>query len=150
MSGINKVILLGRLVRDPEVKQLDSGPVCNFSVATSDEWTDKTGTKQEKAEFHQVATFGKLAEVCGKYLTKGRQVYLEGKLNTRSWMKDDIKHYATGINADKVEFLGDGQKDKLADKPETTPTFREPTVKAAAPTKPEIKNHAPSSDEMGF
>lgn len=87
MSGINKVIILGRLATDPGVKYAANGnAIANFNVATSEEWKDKnTGEKQEKSEFHRVAIFGKLAEIAGQYLTKGSQVYLEGKLQTRKW-----------------------------------------------------------------
>jgi single-strand DNA-binding protein len=108
MSGINKVILVGRLGRDPEVRYFQDGTaVCNFSIATSDEWTDKnTGEKREKTEWHRITGFRKLAEMCGRYLSKGRQVYVEGKLQTRSWEQDGQTRYVTEIIADKVEFLG--------------------------------------------
>ena len=87
MAGLNKVILIGHLGRDPDVKQLPSGdPVTNLSIATSDSWTDRaTGQRQDRTEWHYVAVFGKPAEVAGKYLRKGSKVYLEGKLQTRKW-----------------------------------------------------------------
>jgi len=84
--------------------------VCNFSVATSESWADKSGEKQEKTEWHNVVVWGKTAENCGKYLSKGRQVYLEGSLQTRSWEKDGVKKYMTEINAQNVQFLGEGTK----------------------------------------
>ncbi len=109
MAGLNKCIIIGRLGQNPEVKYAQSGTaVCNFSVATSEEWTDKqSGQKQEKTEWHRVICFNKLAENCGKYLAKGRQCYVEGKLQTSSYDKDGQTHYSTKIVADNVIFLGD-------------------------------------------
>jgi single-strand DNA-binding protein len=106
--SVNKVILVGRLGQDPELKYTPSGmAVCNFSLATSDSWTDKNGQKQERTEWHRVVVWGKLAELCGQYLAKGRQAYLEGALQTRSWEgKDGQKRYTTEINAKTVQFLG--------------------------------------------
>ena len=108
MAGINKVILVGRLGSDPEVRYTPDGTaVANFSVATSDEWTDKaTGEKKERTEWHRVVAWRKLGEICGEYLSKGRQVYVEGKLQTRSWEKDGITRYSTEIIASDVQFLG--------------------------------------------
>lgn len=109
MSGVNKVIILGRLGQDPELKYTPNGAaVCNFSVATSETWNDKnSGQKQEKTEWHRVVVWGKLAELCGQYLSKGRQAFVEGKLQTRSWDdKDGSKRYATEINALTVQFIG--------------------------------------------
>jgi single-strand DNA-binding protein len=148
MSGINKVIILGRLGQDPESKQLENGnTVTNFSVATSESWTDKTtGEKKEQTEWHRVSVFGKLAEVAAKYLTKGRQVYLEGKLKTRSYEVDGVKKYSTDILADKIEFIGDRQTDEAEVK-----TPRAQTTTLATPKKP-LHNFAPgaTNDEMGF
>ena len=106
-AGLNKVMIIGRLGRDPEVRYTQDGTaVTNFSVATSDDWTDKaTGEKKERTEWHRIVTFRRLAEVCGEYLAKGRQVYVEGRLQTRSWEKDGITRYTTEILADKVVFL---------------------------------------------
>jgi single-strand DNA-binding protein len=107
MAGINKVILVGRLGRDPEMKYLTNGDaVCNFSIATSDTWKDKdSGEKKEKTEWHRIVTFRKLAEICGKYLSKGSMVYIEGKLQTRSWEKDGITRYTTEIEALNMQML---------------------------------------------
>ncbi len=109
MSGVNQVILLGRLGRDPECKALSSGDqVANFSIATSKSWKDASGTKQERTEWHNIVAFKKLAEIAGKYLTKGRQVYVSGELQTRSWEdKDGQKKYKTEIVAHRIEFIGD-------------------------------------------
>jgi single-strand DNA-binding protein len=108
MSGVNKVIVLGRLGADPEVKTVSSNQtVARLSVATSENWTDKEGQKQERTEWHRVVVWGKLAELCGKYLVKGRQVYIEGRLQTRSWEdQQGQKKYTTEIVANTVQFLG--------------------------------------------
>lgn len=98
--GINKVIILGALGQDPEVKYMPSGgAVCNLSLATSDQWNDKvTGEKKEQTEWHRVVIFGKLAEVAGEYLRKGSQVYVEGKLRTRKWTdQSGVEKYTTEI-----------------------------------------------------
>lgn len=106
--SVNKVILLGRLGQDPELKYTPGGsPVCNFSLATTESWTDKGGQKQEKTEWHRVVVWGKLAELCNQYLAKGRQAFLEGRLQTRSWDdKDGNKRYTTEILASTVQFIG--------------------------------------------
>jgi len=108
MAGINKVILIGRLGSDPEVRYTPDGTaVANFSIATSDEWTDKnSGEKKERTEWHRIVAWRRLGEICGEYLSKGRQVYVEGKLQTRSWEKDGITRYSTEIIANDVQFLG--------------------------------------------
>lgn len=112
MSGVNKVIVLGRLGADPEVKNISaSSTVARLSVATSENWTDREGQKQERTEWHRVVVWGKLAELCGKYLTKGRQVYIEGRLQTRSWEdQQGQKKYSTEIVANTVQFLGGGNE----------------------------------------
>lgn len=107
--SVNKVILLGRLGQDPELKYTPSGAgVCNFSLATTESWNDKSsGQKQERTEWHRVVVWGKLAELCNQYLSKGRQAYVEGRLQTRSWDdKDGNKRYTTEINATTVQFIG--------------------------------------------
>ena len=110
MSGVNKVILVGRLGQDPEIKYTTGGQaVAKFSVATSETWNDKTGQKQERTEWHRITVWGKLGELCGKYLAKGRQVYLEGRLQTRSYEdQQGQKKYSTEIVANTVQFLGGG------------------------------------------
>ncbi len=109
MAGINKVIIIGRLGNDPEVRYTPSGsPVAKFSVATSEEWKDKnTGEKKERTEWHRITAWGKLGEICGEYLSKGRQVYVEGRLQTSSYDdKEGVKRYSTEIVASDVQFLG--------------------------------------------
>jgi single-strand DNA-binding protein len=104
MAGVNKVILIGNLGRDPEVRYTPSGQaVANFTVATNESWTDKGGQKQERTEWHRVVVWGKSAENCGEYLSKGRQVYVEGRLQTREWTnKEGAKQYTTEIVANPV------------------------------------------------
>ncbi len=106
--SVNKVILVGRLGQNPEVRYTPSGAaVANFSVATNEAWTDKSGQKQERTEWHKVVVWGKLAELCSQYLAKGRQCYLEGRLQTRQWQdKDGQTKYTTEIQAQTVQFLG--------------------------------------------
>jgi single-strand DNA-binding protein len=107
-GGVNKVILIGNLGRDPEVRFTPSGQaVANFTIATNDSWTDKQGQKQERTEWHRIVVWGKLAEICGEYLSKGRQAYVEGRLQTREWTdKEGKKNYTTEIVAQTVQFLG--------------------------------------------
>lgn len=114
MAGLNRVMLIGRLVRDPEMKYTKQGTaICNMTIATSESWTDKsTGEKQEKTEWHRCVSFGKQAEVLGKYLVKGSQVYVEGKLQTRQYEKDGQAHYATEIVVQDFTFLGGGQQSR--------------------------------------
>ncbi len=108
MSGVNKVILVGRLGKDPEVRTLESGAVvASFSLATTETYKDKTtGERKEITEWHNISLWRGLAEVAGKYLHKGDQVYIEGKLRTRSWEKDNITRYTTEILGDNMTLLG--------------------------------------------
>jgi single-strand DNA-binding protein len=108
MASVNKVIIVGNLGKDPESRYLpDGGAVCNFSVATTDKWKDKSGESQERTEWHRVSTFARLAEICGEYLKKGSQVYIEGRLQTRKWQdKEGHDRYTTEIVADRMQMLG--------------------------------------------
>jgi len=108
MAAINKVILIGNLGRDPEMRYFQDGKaVANFSIATTDKWKDKaTGESREKTEWHRIVAFGRLGEICGEYLSKGKQVYIEGRLRTRSWEKDGITKYTTEIEATQMQMLG--------------------------------------------
>ncbi|MCF8110222.1 MAG: single-stranded DNA-binding protein [Desulfobacteraceae bacterium] len=105
--GVNKVILIGRLGRDPEIRYTQDGQaVVNFPMATTMEWRDKaSGEKREKTEWHRIVAFRKLGEICGEYLSKGRQVYIEGRLQTRSWEQDGITRYMTEIVANDMQML---------------------------------------------
>jgi single-strand DNA-binding protein len=110
MASVNKVILIGNLGNDPELKYTPSNrPVCNLSIATNEVFKDKSGQRQERTEWHRVTVWGEQGETCSKYLSKGRSVYVEGRLQTRSWDdKDGKKRYSTDIVADRVVFLGGG------------------------------------------
>lgn len=106
--SVNKVILIGRLGANPEIRYTPSGAaVANFNLATNESWNDKNGQKQERTEWHRVVVWGKLAQLCGEYLSKGRQAYVEGRLQTRQWEdKDGQKKYTTEVIASTVQFLG--------------------------------------------
>ncbi len=105
---INKVILVGNLGRDPEIRYTPSGmAVANFSIATTEKWKDKqSGEMQERTEWHRIVAWGRLGEICGEYLAKGRQVYIEGKLQTRQWEKDGVTRYSTEVVASEMKMLG--------------------------------------------
>lgn len=135
---INKVILIGNLGRDPEVRSTPSGqPVASFTLATNRRWRDKNGQKQEQTEWHQIVVWGKQAEIAGQYLTKGKQIFLEGRLQTRSWddRQTGEKKYRTEIICENFQMLsqrgGGGE-------------FDAPAATAAAPSA------SPSYDEGGF
>jgi len=109
MAGsVNKAIVIGNLGKDPEVRFTPGGQaVANFSVATNESWKDKNGQTQERTEWHRIVVWGKLAELCGEYLKKGRSAYVEGRLQTREWTdKEGKKNYTTEIVANQVVFLG--------------------------------------------
>jgi single-strand DNA-binding protein len=127
MASVNKVILVGNLGRDPETRYMpDGGAITNVSIATTEQWKDKNGEKQEKTEWHRVAFFGKLAEIAAEYLKKGSQVYVEGRLQTREWEKDGVKRYTTEIIANQMQMLGSrqgmggGAPDRDADRGESS------------------------------
>lgn len=102
---LNKAMVFGNLTRDPEMKALPSGmQVCSFSLATNRVYNDRDGKRQETADYHNVVVFGKQAENCAKYLTKGSSAYVEGRMQTRSWEKDGVKQYRTEVIADRVQF----------------------------------------------
>ena len=107
--SVNKVILIGRLGADPEIRYtVDGQPVATFRIATSERWTDKNGQRQERTEWHRIVAYGRLAEICGEHLSKGRQVYIEGRLQTRSYEdREGVRRYVTEIVAQEVVFLGD-------------------------------------------
>jgi len=98
MSGINKAILVGNLGREPDIRSSSKGEtIANLALATSESWKDKEGNKQERTEWHRVSVFGKLADVCQKYLHKGSKIYVEGKLQTRKWDKNGVDQYTTEV-----------------------------------------------------
>ena len=106
--SVNKVILVGNLGRDPELRKTQSGqPVATFTLATNERWTGKDGERQERTEWHRIVAWGRQAEICDEYLSKGRQVYIEGRIQTREWEdKEGQKRYTTEIVAQTVQFLG--------------------------------------------
>lgn len=121
--GVNKVIAIGNLGKDPETRYLPSGAaVTNFSIAVSENWVDKqTGEKKERTEWINVEVWGKAAEACQQYLTKGKQCYIEGKLQTDSWDDNGVTKYRTKVRADNVQFLGSPQDGAAPSRP-TPPT----------------------------
>ena len=108
MASVNKVILIGNLGRDPEVRYTQGGTaVANFTMATTDAWQDAAGEKKERTEWHRIVVWGKQAEVVGEYLRKGRPVYVEGSLQTREWTdREGQKRYTTEVRAQRIQFLG--------------------------------------------
>jgi single-strand DNA-binding protein len=126
MAGVNKVILVGNLGSDPEMRYTAGGTaVCKFSLATSRRFTGKDGQKQEKTEWHRIVAWGKLGEICGQYLAKGKQVVIEGRIEYGSYEKEGVKHYTTDIIAENMQMLGSagGQSSRA---PEPEPGFGPP------------------------
>ncbi len=123
MAGVNKVILVGRLGADPEVRYTSSGTaITNFRLATSTVINNKDGQKEEKTEWHKVVAFGRLGEICGEYLAKGRQVYIEGRLQTRDWEdKDGNKRWTTEIIVQNMQLLGNAAEKGKGMAPEPPP-----------------------------
>ena len=127
---LNKVMLICRMTKNPEVRTTPNGKsVTSFSVATNQSYKDASGARQEKAEFHNIVAWGKLAEICGQYLTKGRRVYLEGRLQTRDWTgQDGVRRYSTEIIADNMIILdsaktqgGGGMAEPIHEEPLPSP-----------------------------
>lgn len=137
---MNKVMLMGHLGKDPQLQYLPSGsPVANFSMATNKNWTDKEGKKQSRTQWHRIQVFGKMAEVCHKYLKAGRQVFIEGELDTRKWTdSSNVTRWTTSIRATRVQFLG-GKKSE--DEPENVETPI--SEQGESPLVPEISEDAP-------
>lgn len=135
MASVNKVILVGNLGRDPEMRYMPSGDaVANFSVATTDTWKDKNGQKQERTEWHRISMFGKLAEIAGEYLKKGSSVYVEGRLQTREWTdKEGVARKTTEIVADRMQMLGGRSGSNTYEVMEDDAGASEPRQSAAKP-----------------
>ena len=117
--SVNKAIIVGHLGKDPETRYTQSGDaVVNFSVATSEHWKDKNGEKQERTEWHRITIFGKLAEIAGEYLKKGKLVYLEGKIQTRKYTdKEGVERYSTEIVCNEMRMLGKREDGEGSDEP---------------------------------
>ena len=140
MAGINKVILIGRLGSDPEVRYTPSGvAVANFNIATSEEWKDKdSGEKKERTEWHRIVVWRRLGGICGEYLSKGRQAYVVGRLQTRDWEdRDGNKRYTTEIVATDVQFLGARDSSESA-KPRSTSSTDYQGMPAQGPADDDI------------
>ncbi|MGA9108663.1 MAG: single-stranded DNA-binding protein [Smithella sp.] len=114
---VNKVILIGRLGKDPDVRYTPDGTmVTNFNLATDEQWKDKNGEKVQKTEWHRIVTWGKLAEICGNYLVKGKLVFIEGRIQTRSWEdKEGVKRFTTEIIASNMQMLDSKGQNKAED-----------------------------------
>ena len=140
---LNKVMAIGNLGADPEMRYLESGAaVTEFRIASNRQWKDKDGNKQEEVEWFRVVTWNKLAEVCSQYLSKGRQVYVEGRLRTRSWEgQDGVTRYTTEVIAHEVKFLG-GRTDQQGE-------GAAPTSSGAEPTPPQARSDI-EPDDMPF
>ena len=128
MASVNKAIIVGNLGSDPEVRYTPSGQaVASFSIATREQWTSKNGEKGEKTEWHRIVAWARLGEICGEYLHKGSQVYIEGRIQTRSWDdRDGNKRYTTEIVAQTMQMLGSPQKGGQSKSPEERHPTEEP------------------------
>jgi len=147
--GLNKAMLIGRLGRDPEIRYTQAGAaVANFTIATNEEWMDKaTGEKKEKTEWHRIVAFGKLGEICGNYLSKGRQVYIEGRIQTRSWEQDGLTKYMTEIVANDMQMLDPKGASNEGYQQPAGPQSPSPYD---APKPAESDDSGPASPEGGF
>ncbi len=130
MGSVNKVILLGNLGRDPELKYTPSGAaVANFTIATNETWKDKDGQKQEHTEWHRVVVWGKLAEICGEYLHKGRQVYIEGSIRSRTYKdREGVEKSVTEIKADNMVMIGKGDAPAKGGAAEKEPEYSDEDI----------------------
>jgi single-strand DNA-binding protein len=158
MASVNKVILVGNLGRDPEMRYLPSGEaVANLALATTDKFKDKSGQLVEQTEWHRVAFFGRTAEVCGQYLKKGSQVYVEGSLRTRKYTdKDGVEKYSTEIRGDRMQMLGGRSGGGVADMddfnqaPAAAPARNQPRGNAPAPQRPASSGFDDMDDDIPF
>jgi single-strand DNA-binding protein len=155
MASVNKVILLGNLGRDPETRYTTGGDaVTNLNIATSEQWKDKNGEKQERTEWHRVVLFGRQAEVAGEYLKKGRSVYIEGRLQTRKYTdKDGVEKYSTEIVGDRMQLIG-GSRDSTGGDAEfnsgTAPTARRESTSTGAAAASKGGGGAPKKNVDDF
>lgn len=159
MASVNKVILVGNLGRDPEMRYMPSGDaLASFSIATTDNWKDKNGQKQERTEWHRISMFGKLAEIAGEYLKKGSSVYIEGRLQTRKWQdKEGNERQTTEIVADRMQMLGGRSgantyevMDDEASAPADAPRQSAPAKQAAAAKPAGGSNFDDFEDDIPF
>lgn len=151
MASVNKVIILGRLTKDPEVRYTQSGKaVCKLNIATSEQWVDKTShEKVQKAEFHRVTIWDKMAENAGKYLVKGSEVYLEGKLQTTSYEKEGVKHYVTEIQSNDLRYVSTkATNEKLKENSGDNKEQKPPQKNNSGSRKQPDNDEPPGSNEM--
>mgnify|MGYP001258223054 CR=1 FL=1 len=151
--SVNKVILVGRLGKDPETRYMTNGEaVTNAAMATSENWKDKSGEKQEKTEWHNLVFYRKLAEIAGEYLKKGSQLYVEGKLQTRKWEKDGVTRYTTEIIVNEMTMLGGkstgGSFEVVENQSSSAPAAR--TSASAAKSAPTAKSIDNFDDDIPF
>ncbi len=151
---LNRVMLIGNLTRDPETRTTTTGQtVSSFGLATTRMWKDQAGAKQEKTEFHNVVAWGKLAELCGQYLAKGRKAYVDGHLQTRDWTGDDgVKRYRTEVILENVIFLDRGGASSVGGATPSTPMNTASSAPAFPPQPQSLSDDlnpsAPSSDDI--
>lgn len=152
MAGVNKVILIGNLGRDPEVRHLESGAaVASFSIATTETFKDRnSGERIEKTEWHNIVLWRGLAEVAEKYLHKGDQIYVEGKLRTRSWEKEGVTRYTTEVVADNMTMLTRRNSDQQAPPPTQETPMASPPQAQPAPQQPAQPATDSELDDLPF
>jgi single-strand DNA-binding protein len=140
MAGVNKAILIGNLGRDPELRYTQGGQaVANFTLATTENWTNKSGEREDRTEWHRIVVWGRVAELCAQYLSKGRTVYVEGRIQTREWEdKDGQKRRTTEINAQTVQFIGGRREGSAAER-----TPGEPSPASEPPSPPQGEDDIP-------
>lgn len=141
---LNRAQLIGNVTRDPEMRSTATGQnVCNFGIATNQVWTDAQGAKQQRTEFHNIVAWGKLAEICGQYLTKGKKIFLEGRLQTREWeAQDGAKRRTTEIVADNMIMLDRGGA------PGPGGSAMRPAAGGSAPMEPTLSPISPAADAL--
>ncbi|MFH1573468.1 MAG: single-stranded DNA-binding protein, partial [Acidobacteriota bacterium] len=151
MSSLNKVMLIGRLGRDPEVRHTpDGNPVASFSLATGEFWTDKSGTRQERTEWHNIVVWNKLADLARRYLSKGRQVYIEGRIRTREWDdRDGNKRRTTEIIASQLVFLG-GRSDSGESASSSQSDVQRNSAESPLPSEEPIPDSEITNDDIPF
>ncbi len=145
--SLNKVMIIGHLGSDPELRQTTSGhSVTRFNIATNEYWKSKTGEQNEKTEWHRIVAWGRLGEVCHQHLSKGRQVYIEGRLQTRSWEDNqNIKKYSTEIIASTVQFLGANEQKSMPNTTTNAPSYEDKSFEPSFDNT-QANNNAPVED----
>jgi single-strand DNA-binding protein len=147
---LNRAQLIGNVTRDPELRTTPTGQtVCSFGIATNSQWTDAQGQKQQRAEFHNIVAWGKLAEICGQYLVKGKKIYVEGRLQTREWeAQDGAKRNRTEIVLDNMIMLDRGPADHAARSTQHATSTSTPTEPTVAPLPSDSIDKAVGEQEI--